>query len=423
MTSDGEPEWPGATWVGVLDLTRLDGAALPDEALCVAPSSDGYRNARVLIRDGLTPMHFVDAAVDNGLVRVPLPRSARCASADVPLPPMSVVLCTRDRPEDLRGSLSSLLAIDYPDFEIIVVDNAPTTDATARVITEIGDGRVRRIVEPVAGLAGARNAGLRVARHHLVAFTDDDVVADPAWLRGLALGFSRSDDVACVCGLVPSGELRTMPQAYFDWRVSWADNVESRVYSMARPPADVPLFPFQVGVYGTGANFAVRRDAIIALGAFDERLGAGTRTRGGEDLDMFFRVLAAGHSLATEPSSIVWHRHRADNAALMSQARGYGVGLGAWLAKVAVTRDHRRLALSVLRRRSRAVARAGAAYGAIAAPPPAFLRNVPKSVGRVEVFSVLAGPYALWREGRGLARRTRRSPSPAPHRTPSGEQQ
>ncbi|MFW0796615.1 glycosyltransferase [Gordonia sp. CPCC 205515] len=411
MSSDGDPEWPGATWVGILDLAHLPDVRPRDEAVCVAPASDGYRNARVLIRDGLTPLQFVDAAIDGGRVRVPLPLTAPDTAPEVALPPMSVVLCTRERPDDLRGSLASLLTVDYPDFEIIVVDNAPTTDATARVVAEVGDDRVRRIVEPVAGLASARNAGLRAATHDIVAFTDDDVVADPAWLRGLALGFSRSDDIACVCGLVPSGELRTMPQAYFDWRVSWADNIESRVYSMAQPPEDVPLFPFQVGVYGTGANFAVRRQAIVDLGGFDERLGAGTRTRGGEDLDIFFRVLTAGHGLATEPSSIIWHRHRSDNAALMSQARGYGVGLGAWLTKVAVTREYRRLALSVLRRRGRAVARAGAAYGAIAAPPPAFLQSVPKSVGRVEVFSVIAGPYALWREGRALARGTRQSTS------------
>jgi glycosyltransferase involved in cell wall biosynthesis len=426
MSVEGSPEWPGATWIGILDLADVptdpepgSGVSSGDdptttEAVCVAPGSDGFGRARVLIRDGLAPVHFVEAPLDDGRVRLPLPSRSGPgpdAPADIPLPPMSVVLCTRERPDHLRGALASLLRVDYPDVEIIVVDNAPTTDATERVVAEIADDRVRRIVEPVAGLSSARNAGLRAARHEFVAYTDDDVVADPGWLRGLALGFSRSDDVVCVCGTVPSGELRTLPQAYFDWRVSWADNLEPRVYSMATPPEDVPLFPFQVGVYGTGANFAIRRNTAITLGAFDERLGAGTRTRGGEDLDMFFRVLVAGHALATEPSSIIWHRHRSDNDALLSQARGYGVGLGAWLTKVAVTREHRRLAFSVLRRRRRAVARAGAAYGAIAAPPPEFLSSVPSSVGRVEVFSVLAGPSALWREGRRRRARARRAPA------------
>ena len=403
MVSEGRPEWDGATWIGILDIAPI--RPVGDDITCGTPASaDGYRRARVLIRDGHRPLHFVSAPIEDGLVRLPLPDtptdSAETDTDGVPLPSISVVLCTRERPDQLRGALESLCRIDYPDYEVIVVDNAPSTDATERVVAEFDDSRVRRVLAPVAGLSSARNVGVRAAGHDIVAFTDDDVVADVGWLRGLARGFARSTDVACVSGLVPSGELRTLPQAYFDWRVSWADNTDARVYRLSDPPPDVPLFPFQVGVYGTGANFAVRRDAVAELGFFDERLGAGTATRGGEDLDIFFRMLVAGHALAVEPSSIIWHRHRSDNDALMSQARGYGVGLGAWLSKVAITRQYRRLALSVLRRRLSAVARAGAAYGAIAAPPPEFLSTVPSSVGRVEVFSVLAGPRALWRAHR-----------------------
>lgn len=405
MTSDGRPEFDAATWIGILDIASIDQP--DDEIVCRTPGSAvGYRSARILLRNGHTPMHFVTTPIVDGRVRIPLPGiplpdpTAADAVDTVPLPPISVVLCTRERPDQLRGALESLCGVDYPDVEIIVVDNAPVTDATRRVVAEFEDRGIRRVVAPRAGLSSARNVGLGAATHDIVAYTDDDVVADIGWLRGVARGFARSSDVVCVSGLVPSGELRTLPQAYFDWRVSWADNTEARTYTLADPPADVPLFPFQVGIYGTGANFAVRRPEILALGAFDERLGAGTSTKGGEDLDIFFRVLVAGHALATEPTSIIWHRHRSDNDALMSQARGYGVGLGAWLSKVAVTAEYRRLALAVLRHRLTAVARASAAYGAIAAPPPEFLSTVPKSVGRVEVLSVLSGPRALWREHR-----------------------
>jgi len=62
----------------------------------------------------------------------------------------------------------------------------------------------------------------------------------------------------------------------------------------------------------------------------------GTRTGGGEDIDMFTRILFAGHDLVVHPSAIVWHRHRDDIAALRAQARGYGTGLGAWLTKIAL---------------------------------------------------------------------------------------
>ena len=404
MTPGGPPRWPGAVWIGVADIADLLRDGQTGRFLGVVPDVEGYASARILIRDGLIPLEFAHVPLVNGRALLPIPAMETPAATST-LPPISVVLCTRERPDDLRGALNSLLRVDYPDFEIIVVDNAPVTDGTARVVAAIDDPRVRRVVEPIAGLSTARNAGVRAARHDIIAYTDDDVVADPGWLRGLATGFTRADGIACVAGLVPSGELRTLPQAYFDWRVSWADNIEPRVYRLSDPPEDVPLFPFQIGRFGTGANFAVRRDVIIDLGLFDERLGAGTATRGGEDLDIFFRVLASGHGLATEPSSIIWHRHRSDNDALLAQARGYGRGLGAWLTKVALNKGHRRLALSVLRHRGRAVARAGRAYCAIAAPPPAFLQDVPRAVGRTEVLSVLGGPKALWHEQRRLRAR------------------
>lgn len=398
MPIDGVPEWTGATWVGMLDVGAV-GAGADPEVLCAPEQIDGYRRARVLLRAGLTPLEFVDVEVVDGLIRVPIPELLVPQDhSDVEQPPISVVVCTHERPEQLRVALASLRTVDYPDFEVIVVDNAPQGPATADVVEEIDDPRFRRVVEPVAGLSSARNRGLTAARHQIVAFTDDDVVADPGWLRGLARGFARDTDVACVCGMVPSGELRTRPQAYFDWRVSWADTMSTRVYSLDDPPHDLPLFPFQIGAYGTGANFAVRRETIRRLGGFDEALGAGTRTRGGEDIDMFFRVLTAGYALANEPSSIIWHRHRSDTDALLVQARGYGLGLGAWLTKVAVNRQHRRLAFSVLRRRARAVARASADYGAITKPPREFAEEMSSAVGRIEVFSVLGGPVALARE-------------------------
>ena len=428
MAPGGRPEWPGATWIAVLDLADLDLADLNLADLdvlegqrtvrCPVPGADGYSRARILIRDGVAPVRFVETDIVDGHVTLPVPEraastdaaSTATAKTDVgALPPISVVLCTRERPDDLRGALASLRALDYPDFEIVVVDNAPTSDGTARVVAEVADPRVRRVVEPVPGLSRARNAGLRAASHALVAYTDDDVVADSGWLRGIARGFARAGDVACVCGTVPSGELRTLPQAYFDWRVSWGENLSPRVFRLAEPPADLPLFPFQVRAYGTGANIAVRRDTVLALGSFDERLGAGTSTKGGEDLDIFLRMLTAGHALAVEPSAIVWHRHRADNDALLSQARGYGVGFGAWLTKLAVTSQHRRLAFGVAVRRAREVGRAGRDYAAIASPPPAFTSDLPRSIGRTEVMSVLAGPRALWSE----SRRVRRGSVPA----------
>lgn len=405
MNSVGSPDGRHARWIGSLDIDTI--GEHDDQVTAVITRPGEYRRARILLRSGTDPVAFVEADIVDGAVILTIPDRLRDPAPARVLapPPISVVLCTRERPDDLAGALASLRTIDYPDFEIVVVDNAPATDATARVIAAAADPRVRRVIEPVAGLSNARNAGLRAARHDIVAFTDDDVVVDPHWLHGLARGFGRADDVSCVCGMVPSGELRTAAQAYFDQRVSWAATLAPRTYSLADPPTDLPLFPFQVGIYGTGANFAITRGAAFAMGGFDEALGAGTSTKGGEDIDMFFRLVAAGHTLVNEPAAIVWHRHRSDGGALLVQARGYGLGLGAWLTKVTLDRQHRRLAFGVARRQFRSSLRAGAEYGAVMVPPLDLGDDVPRSVGRTEVLSVLGGPWALW-QGRRQGRRS-----------------
>jgi GT2 family glycosyltransferase len=191
----------------------------------------------------------------------------------------------------------------------------------------------------------------------VVAFIDDDVVVDTHWAAAIAAAYERDADVVCVTGLVPSGELRTPTQRYFDERVTWARNTERRVYRTSAPPADLPLFPFSVGAFGTGANMSLRRSAVRALGGFDVALGPGTPARAGEDPDLFTRVLFSGGALAVEPSAIVWHRHRSDRAALRSQALGYGTGLGAWVAKLML---HPRTAAAVLRRAVGALRQLGA---------------------------------------------------------------
>jgi GT2 family glycosyltransferase len=329
------PQWPGSVWVGSLELS----ADLPERIPLTR--SAGYRQARLLLRRGRWPCGFVQVEAGDGTVSAgellrraaELPDIAWGGRPVTPLP-VSIVLCTRDRPEALRCAVASLLALDYPSFEIVVVDNASSTRAAADVVTAAADPRVRLLTEPRPGLARARNVGLSAARHEIVAFTDDDVVVDRSWLWGLMDGFAAGSDVECVCGMVASGEIRSFPQAYFDARVTWARRCSPQIYSLAAPPPHQPLFPFQIGQFGTGANFAVRRRFAVDLGGFDEALGAGARTKSGEDVDLFVRVLLAGRTLVYQPSALVWHRHRADVESLLSQMTGYAIGLGAWVTKL-----------------------------------------------------------------------------------------
>ncbi|WP_144712476.1 glycosyltransferase family 2 protein [Curtobacterium pusillum] len=427
MSSAETPTWSGAVWVGAIDLADVPGH---DVGAVTLLEADGHRSARLLVRDGVAPLGFVDVPMTGDVVDGATLRAAVSALPAVPQPPIpvrlpstSVVLCTRDRADQLRGALDSLLALDHPDFEVVIVDNAPSDESTRELVEAIAatDPRVRYVREPVPGLSSARNAGVRAAQHEIVAFTDDDVVVDRSWLRAVASGFSRGDDVVCVSGLVASGELRTPTQRWFDERVTWSRNLVPRVHRLSAPPADRPLFPFAVGDYGTGANFAMRREAVLELGGFDEALGVGTVTGGGEDIDMFSRVVLSGAALVVEPAALVWHRHRADLAALRLQARGYGTGLGAWLTKIAL-RPHT-LGMA-LQRGPRAVrhlvagnpttAATSEAPGPDAPRPdadalhddPAFLREVGR-VRWIELASVARGVVRYARSRRTVRARER----------------
>ncbi|MCW2528696.1 MAG: glycosyl transferase family 2 [Pseudonocardiales bacterium] len=336
MTSPTHIPWSGSVWIATIDDVEFAAGRQ------ILTGLDGYRTARLLVRSGRFPRGFVElpitrgqldfdeaiTAIDELPAATPRPQTAR--------PAISIVLCTYARPALLAAALQSVLAIDYPVFEVVVVDNDPASGSVAPVIRAIDDPRVSLVLEPGRGLARARNTGALAAAYDLVAFTDDDVCIDTAWLHGIADGFTAGADVACVSGIVPSGEIISASQAYFDNRVSWARNCSADLFSLVADRPAEPLFPFQVGRYGTGANFALRRGTLIQLGGFDEGLGIGSRCGGGEDIDIFLRVLLAGHELAYEPSALVWHRHRADLDSLTVQITNYGTGLGAWLTKFAL---------------------------------------------------------------------------------------
>ena len=149
-------------------------------------------------------------------------------------PLVSVVLCTRDRPAGAMVTLRGLAALRYDPFEIVVVDNAPSSDATeAAVRAEFGaDPRVRYVREPRPGLSVARNCGAAAAAGQIVAFTDDDVRVDPYWLDGIVRGFRQGEEVACVTGLIPTAEIDNAAQLYFDQRATWGTGCEGRLFDL-----------------------------------------------------------------------------------------------------------------------------------------------------------------------------------------------
>ncbi|MFE7897897.1 glycosyltransferase [Streptomyces sp. NPDC057424] len=304
-------------------------------------------------RPGGTPEDLWRSVADTARRRFVFPRAGTPSRATSPVPPsFSVIIATHNRPEMLRSCLDSLLRVQYRDFEVIVVDNAPADDAAERLVRDAYADRVHYVREPVAGLAHAHNRGLAAARGEIAAFTDDDTLVDPGWLAALAEGFAQGPGVGCVTGLIVPAELETAAQAALERHGGFAKGFAPRTWSLHHPPKD-PLFPFTAGRFGSGTNMAFRVGTLRALGGFDPATGTGTPAHGGDDLLAFFRVLTTGHTLAYQPDAIVWHRHRRTRDALDAQAFGYGAGLGAYLTG-ALARDPRMIP-ALLRRLPRGI--------------------------------------------------------------------
>jgi GT2 family glycosyltransferase len=317
---------------------------------------------------------------------------------------VTVVVCTRERSAVLAVCLQRLQQLSHRDVEVLVVDNAPSDDSTRRVVEAAAatDPRIRYTREPRPGLSAARNRGLAEARGRYVLYTDDDVSVDLDWVQGVLRGFRRRPDVACVTGLVCTADITSPAEAYFDARAAaWSARTEPRLFDLAADRDGSTLYPYAPGLFGTGANFAFDRDHLRALGGFDEALGAGARTRGGEDIDVFVRVLRSGRAIAYEPAAIVWHHHRADDAALLAQLYGYGTGLSAFVAKYLLSRETRgevlRRVVAGARRLATIPADTDARLGDQAVRPPGALRR--------ELFGVAVGPLLYLGALRDVRRR------------------
>ncbi len=238
-------------------------------------------------------------------------------------PTISVIVPTRDRPNHLAACLRSLAALNRRPLEVIVVDNAPADDGrpsktTLQVVA--GAAGVRCIAEPRRGSSAARNAGVAAGRGELIAFVDDDETVHPAWLGRLADCF-HDPAIGLVTGLVLPAELETEAQLIFEQRYSFSRGYVARTFGpdlyRATRRRGVPVWEI-----GGSGNMAIRRDVFQRLAGFDERLGAG-RAGGCEELELFYRALAAGWSCRYEPRAVTHHRHRRDMASLTRQLNAY----------------------------------------------------------------------------------------------------
>lgn len=231
-------------------------------------------------------------ATRDVLRRVPFPD-------DVDWPRVSVVVCSYNGARTIRDTLEGLTRLNYPDYEVIVVDDG-SKDATAAIARGYD---VRLISTPNRGLSNARNTGLEAATGEIVAYIDDDAWPDPDWLTYLAATF-RTTPHAGVGGpnLPPPGD----------------GAVAACVANSPGGPNHV-LLSDREAEHIPGCNMAFRRDALLAIGGFDPRFRVA-----GDDVDVCWRLQAAGGTLGFHPGAVVWHHRRNSVRAYWRQQRGYG---------------------------------------------------------------------------------------------------
>jgi GT2 family glycosyltransferase len=390
--------------LGLLDFQIAGGEIQPRDYALQIWNTLGAQINEHLQRDGLQPVTGLNPC---GLISTGIPRCVEEREqflADAPF--VSVVVATHNRPETLRHCLDSLLALRYPHYEIIVVDNAPVTTATADMIEQDygHTGLVRYLLEERPGASRARNRAIMAARGEILAFSDDDVIVDSYWLVELVRAFRLENDVACVTGLLLPLELETRAQSWLEEYGGFSKGFGRRVFDLRENHPGTPLHPYTAGQFGSGASMAFTAAFLRSVGGFDPALGPGTQAQGGEDLSLFFQAVIQGHQLVYEPASVAYHLHRRGYVDLQKQIHSYGIGLMAYLMKNIV--DNPRLVLDFVTR---------IPYGLYFILSARSSKNrkksadYPEELTKLELKGMLYGPRAYMRSRRSIRSVGRRS--------------
>jgi GT2 family glycosyltransferase len=393
------PEWQPIPIVQIV----VDNDAVPVVATTVERAwVELLRDGQIVLRDLLS--------VSNGVVSPAGVAQLRARAREVLVttptspvvwPSITVVVPSIGRNTDqLRDTVASLVTLDYPNFDIIVVDNRrePLTEPFPHLSD---DPRVRVIREAVPGASAARNRGISLASGDIVAFTDDDAEVSPQWLRAFARRFALNPALVGIGGMVQPTELTHESQLWFEeYYGGFTPNFEPFEESLRAPGRD-PLFPYAVGRFGAGCNMAVRREALVAVGGFRYDLGPGTPAKAGEDLELWITLANAGYTIGYEPAALVRHTHRSTKEDFFEQIYCYGIGLSALYTSLVLSNP--RHVLEIGRRIPYGLRRYGSARSGRRHRSP---RNYPLETLKVESRGMMKGPLLYWQSRRlfkGLA--------------------
>jgi glycosyltransferase involved in cell wall biosynthesis len=232
---------------------------------------------------------------------------------------VSTLVCTRNRPASLVRTVRSLLANSTEPFELIVIDQSDSAESEQALAPFAGDSRLRYVRSAARGKGAALNEGLRLARGEFVACTDDDCEAPQGWVSDMARTMRMQPTAAVVFCNVTGGT--------HDRAAGYVPAYERGEDRLLRSVGDA-----RNGL-GLGAGMALRREAVLAFGGFDETFGPGGRFASGDDWDISIRALLRGwHVYDTASVSILHHGFRTLAEGRVHALRDW-IAIGALCAK------------------------------------------------------------------------------------------
>jgi glycosyltransferase involved in cell wall biosynthesis len=234
-------------------------------------------------------------------------------------PHASIVICTRNRADKIATAVGSVLELDYPSFDVTIVDQSTSNDTFEALAPFRDDDRLEYLHFDEPGLSRAYNNGIRNTTGEILAFTDDDCIVPKDWLRNIVDAFTDDPDGDLLYGQV--------------------DPFESGEGYGLTPLLAIPV-PQRLGksaarfkVFGMGANFAARRRLFDRVGYFDQVLGGGAPLRSSQDYDMAYRAYRGGGVILLRPEVRVRHDGRREVEDWPTLLFNYGHGDGAFYTK------------------------------------------------------------------------------------------
>ncbi len=233
-------------------------------------------------------------------------------------PPVSLIICSRNRPGLLQDTVESVLKGEEVPAEIVIVDQSERAHPLLSSYTQARHAAIHYLWSSTRGLSRARSIAVDAASHDILVFLDDDMLVAPDWFGSIVRALLAAGPEAVVTGQV----LPTAAELPGGFQLSIKVDPKPALYRGRIGRDEL-----------AGGHMATYRSVLAAVGGFDERLGPGSSFPAAEDNDLGFRLLEAGYSIRYVPEAVVYHRAWRTWRHYLPLRWNYGLGQGAFYAK------------------------------------------------------------------------------------------